>query len=190
VSHARTTATVTVASGVIRSLRPLPWHGDVRPGAEVDVAAGQPGQLGDPQPGLRGEREHGMVAPPGPGGLVRCGEEGIGFGFGEPGDEGPVELLRGDREDAGDRFGVLGMPEGCVGEHGADRGEAGVAGAGAVAAVLLEVVQEAADQRRVEVGDVKLAWLFSGALGGEGQEQPPGVAVGGDGLPAGVPLAG
>ena len=32
--------------------------------------------------------------------------------------------------------------------------------------------------------------LLAGAAGGEGEQQPPGVAVGGDGLAAGVPLAG
>lgn len=74
--------------------------GDVRPGAEEDVAAGKPGQLRDPQPGLRGE----------------C-------------------------QDAG----------GWRRRTRADRGEAGVAGAGAVAAIALEVVQEAADERCVEV---------------------------------------
>ena len=179
-SQARRTVMVTVVSGVIRSLRPLPWQETCGPAAEVDVAAGQPGQLGDPQPGLGGEGEHRVVAPPGPGGLVRGGEQGVDLRFGEPGDEGPVEPLGRDGQDPGDRLGVLGVAQGRVGEHGADRGQAGVAGAGAVAAVVLEVVQEAADQRGVQVGDVELAGLLPGALGGERQEQPPGVAVGGD----------
>jgi len=142
--------------------------GDVRPAAEVNVAAGQPGQLGDPQAGLRGEGEHGVVAPPGPGGLVRRGEQGVNLWLGEPGDDGPVELLGRDGQDPGDRPGVLGVAEGRVGEHGADRRQAGVAAAGAVAAVVLEVVKEAADERGVQVGDAELGGLLPGALGGEG----------------------
>jgi hypothetical protein len=162
--------------------------GDVRPGAEVDVAAVQPGQLGDSQPGLGGEGEHGVVPAACPGALVRGGDQCAGFRLGEPGDECPVELLRRDGEHAGDGLGVLGVAQGRVAEHGADGGEAGVAGAGGVAAFAFEVVEEVADQRGIQVGDVELSGLLACARGGEGQEQPPGVAVGGDGLAAGVPL--
>ena len=54
---------------------------------------------------------------------------------------------------------------------------------------LFEVVQERGDQRGVEVGDVELAGVLAGALGGEGQQQPPGVPVAGDGVAAGAALA-
>ena len=69
-----------------------------------------------------------------------------------------------------------------------DGGEPGVAGPGAVAAVCFEVVQEIAGQRGVQVAEVKLAGLLSGPPGGEGEQQAPGVAVGGDGVRAGVAL--
>ena len=59
---------------------------------------------------------------------------------------------------------MLGMAEGGVAEERADGREARVAGAHAVAAFLLEVVQEAADERGVEVGQVELAGLFAGAV--------------------------
>ena len=42
--------------------------GDVGADAEVDVGAGERGEFGDPQPGLHGEQQQGMVAAPGPGG--------------------------------------------------------------------------------------------------------------------------
>ena len=58
----------------------------------------------------------------------------------------------------------------------------------AVAALAFEVVQEGGDQRRVEMGDVELAGRLGGALGGEGEQQPEGVAVGGDGVRAGCAL--
>jgi hypothetical protein len=48
---------------------------DVRAGAEVDVGAGERGELGDPQPGLDGQGEQGMIAAPHPAGPVRCSAE-------------------------------------------------------------------------------------------------------------------
>src|SRR3954453_16642898 len=83
---------------------------------------------------------------------------------------------------------MLGMAEGGVAEERADGGEARVAGAHAVAAFLLEVVQEAADERGVEVGQVELTGLFAGAVLRVAQHQPPGVTVGGDGIGAGMGL--
>jgi len=194
-SRCRSASQAQDGDGVLRErgdplFAALAVAGDVRSCAEVNVAAGQAGQLGDPEPGLGGEGEHCVVAPPGPGGFVRGCEQGTDLRLGEPGDEGFFMLLGRDGQDAGDRLGVLGMAQGGVAEQGSDRGEAGVAGAGAVAPDVFEVVQEAADQRGVQVGDVELAGLFPGAAGGEPQEQPPGVPVSGNRLAAGVPLPG
>ena len=146
-----------VVSGVIRCLRPLPWQETCGPGAEVDVADGEPGQLGDAQPGLGGEQEQGVVAPAGPGGPVGGGEQRVELGFGEVGDEGLVVALGRDRQHPGDHRGVLGVAQRGVAEQRVDRGQPGVAGAGAVAAVVFEVVEERRDQRGVEVGEVELA---------------------------------
>ena len=49
-------------SGVALSFRPLPWQRTCGPAPEVDVLAGQAGEFGDPQPGLDGEQEKGVVA--------------------------------------------------------------------------------------------------------------------------------
>jgi hypothetical protein len=70
-----------------------------------------------------------------------------------------------------------------------DRRQAGVAGAGAVSPLALEVLEEGADQRRVEVGELELAGLLAGLRVGEAKQQPEAVAVGGDRLGAGVALA-
>ncbi len=63
-----------------------------------------------------------------------------------------------------------------------DRCQARVARPGAVAAVVLEVFKERADQRRVEVVEVQLARLFAGLLLCEAEQQPECVSVGGDRL--------
>ena len=49
-----------------------------------------------------------------------------------------------------------GWVEGGESEQGVDRGQAGVTGADAVAAFVFEMVEEAGDQRGVEVGQVQL----------------------------------
>ena len=55
-----------------------------------------------------------------------------------------------DREHALGQRGVLGVAQRAVVKEGVDRGEPDVAGAGAVLALLLEVLKKRADHRRVE----------------------------------------
>jgi hypothetical protein len=54
---------------------------------------------------------------------------------------------------------------------------------------LLQIGEEAGDERGVEVGDVELAGLLADTGDGEAEQQPPGVAVGGNGVRAGAALA-
>jgi len=68
--------------------------------------------------------------------------------------------------------------------EGVDRSEAGVAGSRAVAPIVFEVLEEGADQRRVEIVDVQLERLLAGPLVREAQKQPERVSVGGDRLRA------
>ena len=49
-------------------------------GAELDVAVAQAGQLGDPQAGLDGQVQQGVVSPPGPGVPVGSGEQSVRLG--------------------------------------------------------------------------------------------------------------
>ena len=57
-------------------------------------------------------------------------------------------------------------------EQRVDRGQPGVAGADAVAALVFEVVEEAGDQRGVEVGQVQRGRCEPGPLGGVAEQQP------------------
>jgi hypothetical protein len=132
----------------------------------------------------------GVVAAAGAGRAVGGAEQGGGLIFGEPGDQGLVGALGGDGQDAGDEGGVLGVAQRRVAERGVDRGEPRVAGADAVAAVFLQVVQERGDGGSVHVGEVEAGRLLSGAAGGECEQHAPGVAVGGDGVAARAALAG
>ena len=75
-------------SGVRLVLSSLADGVDVGAGGERDVLAGERGELGDPQAGLDREREHRVVAPAGPGGLVAGGEQRVDLGVGEVGQRG------------------------------------------------------------------------------------------------------
>ena len=72
----------------------------------------------------------------------------------------------GDGQDPLDERGVGRFSVGGVAEHGADGGEAGVAGAHGVVPFVFEVVQEPGDQRGVEIDEVELGGLFAGVAGG------------------------
>ena len=174
----------------MRVLASLAVGQDVGAGAEVDVAVAQPGQLADPQSGGDGDLDQGVVASSGDGrsvgGIQECGD----LGCGQVGDVGAALAPLGrDGQHPGDRPGVFGVLHGGVGEQGVHGGQAGVAGGDAVAALFLQVVQEPADQVGVELADVD--GVRRGAGGGHDvtQEQPPGVAVGGDGVGAGADLS-
>ncbi len=75
---------------------------------------------------------------------------------------------------------MLGVAQPGEAEQRVDRSQARVAGPGAVAAVVLEVIEELCDQRRVEILDLQLARRLAGVLPGEAEQQPEGVAVCGD----------
>ena len=70
-----------------------------------------------------------------------------------------------------------------------ERREAGVAAAGAVAPLPLEMIEELAEERRVEVCERELGWGAAQACGGEAQQQAERVAVGDHGVRAGRALA-
>ena len=175
-------------SGVMRCLRPLPRQLTCAPAAQVDVADREAGELGGAQPGLAGQHQQGLVAAAGPGGQVGGGQQGRDLVFGEVGDQGLVVALGRDRQDPLDVGGVLGVAQRRVLEQGVDRGQPGVAGPDAVAAVVLQVVQERPDRLRVQVGDVQPGRGLARALGGEDDQHLDGVPVGGDRVAAGLAL--
>ena len=162
---------------------------DVGACAEVGVAAAQPGQLGGAQPRLDGDEHQGVVAASGPARSVAWLQQRVDFGLGEERDQPAFEPFRWDREHPLDRAGVLGVAQRRERKQRVDRREARVAGPRAVAAFALEVVEERADQLGVEVVERQPRRRPADALLAEGEQQPQRVAVGGDGVRAGVALS-
>jgi len=66
-----------------------------------------------------------------------------------------------------------------------DRGEAGVAGAGTVAADVFEIREELADAGSVQVADVQRGRRLPGLGLNVGEQEPERVLVGGDRVTAG-----
>jgi hypothetical protein len=179
VSQPRRTATVPAVSGVMRSLRPLPWQllcARCRGGClrrSVWSAPRLGGRSGRPAGAGRGRGGRSWWS-------GRGWRAAHRIWLGEEGDDGPVGSFRGDGQDALDVGGVLWVVQRGELEQGVDRGQAGVAGPRGVAPVAFEVVQERGDQRGVQVGDVELGDRFPGPRGGEDEQQPQRVPVGGD----------
>ena len=129
-----------------------------------------------------------MVPSPAPGGPVRDREQRLDLRVVEVADDGLFPVLERDGQYLGDEFGVLGVAERGVGEQRVDRGEAGVAGPGAVPPVLFEHHEESADELGVEQCNVDVAGPDAGLLLHVAEQQPERVAVGGDGVTARGPL--
>ena len=56
---------------------------------------------------------------------------------------------------------MIGMAQGGVSEQRADRGKPSVTGARAVFPLVLEVVEEGADQRGIEIVDIQPGWFLA-----------------------------
>jgi hypothetical protein len=154
----------------------------------MDIGTTQADQLGHAQAGLSREPKHGMVAPPGPSRPNRGGKQCVEFRFGQEGNEPSVEALGGNGKHTFDHRGMLGMTERCVPEQGADRGKPNVTGAHAIFPLLLDVVEEGADECGINIVEVQLRRLFAMPLGCEDQQQPQCVPIGGDCMWTGLTL--
>jgi hypothetical protein len=161
----------------------------VRAGAQHDVADSKTRDLRDAQAGLEGKGEQGVIASPYPGRPVGRCEQGVDLGSDEERHDPAGGALLGDGKDLGDERGVARFPIGGEAVKGADSGQPGVAAAHAVVPLVFKVLQEGSDQLGVQVDEVELTGLFASAGVGEAEQEPEGVAVRGDGVVAGPPLA-
>jgi hypothetical protein len=94
----------------------------------------------------------------------------------------------GHGQDTPNVIGAAGFLKRGVLEEGTDRSQAKVAGAGAIVAVALNMIQESADKRGVEIVQHKLRRRFLKLPLGKSEKQPEGIAVRGDGVGAGLAL--
>ena len=188
-NQTRSTEHTSVVSGVIRSLRPLPWQRRWAPvpsstSAQVSAVSSE-----TRRPGLDGDEQQRVVSTTEPGVAIGRGEEGVDLVVGEERDELSVGAFGRDGEHPLDQRRVFGMSQRRVGEQRVDGGQAVVAGAHAVVPFSFQVIEEGADHDRVEVLQAELRRRLADAALGEAEEQTERVAIGGDRVGAGPALA-
>jgi hypothetical protein len=144
------------AQGSAAELAPLAEASDVSAGAKHHVLAAECGQLRHPQARLDGHEEERAVAPSDPGGGVWRNEEDLDLFLGQEFDDPALEPLARDREDSLAEERVGWCRESDEAEEGVECRESGVAAAGGVATLALEVVEELAEESRVEIGELEL----------------------------------
>ena len=105
---------------------------------------------------MDGQQHQDPVSSAFPPGLVRCGDESVSLGWGQERDDPLVEPLGWDGQNPLDQQGVLGVAQCRVGEQRADRCQSHVAGSDAVMSLVLQMIQESGDHRRVQVVPVEL----------------------------------
>ena len=167
-----------LVEGCAPFLSSLAAAADVGAGAQLTSAPRSPVSSETRRPVWTATLEKGVVTSPAPARAVRGGDQGV--------DLVPVEVvhllhlasLGWDVEHTGDDRGVFGVTQRREAEERADGREPGVAGADAVVAFLLEVVEEGDD-----VGASRSAMSSRSAPCRSGlhelQQQSPGVAIGG-----------
>jgi hypothetical protein len=129
----------------------LPKATDMCPVAEFDVTAVGPGQFGEPEPCMQGERHQGVITSTLPPAAIRSGEQGDDLLRLEERHVALVEALLGNGQHLLDQLGVLGVAKSGVSEQRPQCGETSVPAAGAVVSLGFEVVQEGRDHPNSEV---------------------------------------
>ncbi len=165
-------------------LAPLAFAPDVGPGSEDHILVAEADQLGDSQTRLDCHQEKRAISSSRPCRCVGRGEQRV--------DLWPIKELDGSalvafarhRQNALAEECMGGLAQGHVAEEGTDCGQASVSCACGVAPLGLEVVEELADEARVEVFDPELRRGLSELFGREAQQQTEGIAVSGDGVGA------
>jgi hypothetical protein len=104
---------------------------------------------------LDGDEQQSVITPPGPRRAIGRREQGFDFRLGEEGHDRPLESLGQYCQHARDGGRVLGMAECRVAKQRVDSGKPSVAGAHTVSAIVLEMVQERANKRYVDVLEVQ-----------------------------------
>jgi hypothetical protein len=80
----------------------------------MDVAADESGQFGDPQAGLDGQCEQGLITATEPGAVVGRGQQCVDLVAGQKAHQSLLVAFGGDGQHLLDRLGVFGMPQGAA----------------------------------------------------------------------------
>jgi hypothetical protein len=155
----------------------------------MHITGTQADQLGDPQPRLHGDEQHRAVTPSDPRHAIGHRQERIDLRLSQEVDQCSLEALGLDRENAGDVRRMLRVTQGGVAEQRVDGREPSVARAHGISSLVLEVIQERANERSVDIGEVQGGGRLAGALAGKAEQHSPSVPIGSNSQRARVALA-
>lgn len=150
---------------------------NVSPCTEDDVLAAEADQLGDTQAGVHRKHEKGMVATSAPSVAVGRVEESFDFRTGQEIHGRAIVTFGGNGQDSLDKGAMAWLLKGNVPEERVNRGETDVAGASAVPAFLLQVVEESANKGCIYIMQREIGGRLLQPLPGELKEQPKSVTV-------------
>jgi hypothetical protein len=132
----------------------------MRSPAEDDILPAKADEFRDPEACLNRHQKKGPVPPACPGTEIRHRQQGIDLWTGEEGYLRPVVSFAGYRENPLNEGATVRLVQGSVLEKGMNRGQPAIAAARAIAPILLEVVQEGAHKRGVEIRQRQYRWCF------------------------------
>jgi len=150
---------------------------DVGAVVKYDVTTAEPGHLRHAKPGLSHQHQERSIASPRPRAAIRCGNESFNLGSGQELDGLALAFLAGNGEYALDLPAVGRLLECHVAKERAQRRQACVSAASAIASLRFEVIKELYEQRNIQVGDRQFRRRFANPALYESQKQAKGIAV-------------
>jgi len=159
------------------------------PGAENDVAAPQADQLAAAQPCPHSNEQQRPIPPPNPRLQVWGGNQSRDFLLIEELHGAALVAFGWDRENALAMQGVGRLLKSDEAEEGVERGQSDVTGTGRALAMVFDVIEEVAQQGRVEILDTQMVRCSAKALSGKPKEKSKGIPVTGDSVRASTELS-
>ena len=135
---------------------PFATHENAGRGFQCQLIDAQASELGDPKSCGRGQVQHGTIANPVPPPRVRCIEQRLHLFCVEETNQLGIGLLDGYAKDSTDLLQSRRQSVFEEVEERPDGGQADVARADGVAAMGLQMLEEARDQRRIDLLEAQL----------------------------------
>jgi hypothetical protein len=161
----------------------------MRAGAEMDGILVEADELGKAQACLGREQEQGVVAASEPCRAIGRDKDRLDLGPRQEMQLALIVTLARYREDTLDQGAVCRLLEGGEPEERADGGQAQVAGPDTGTPLRLEISEEAADKRHIEIVDGQSRGGFTKSRLSKREQQSEGVPVGCDRVGADIALA-
>jgi hypothetical protein len=162
---------------------------DVRTGPHHDVLAPKPNQFRHTQTGLDVDSQQGVITTANPRRPIRRSQHRRDLRFIEEGNRSALMALAGHCEDLLAQQRMRRFRHGDISKKRVNGGQARVPGPTAVAALLLQMLEESPDERGLEIVRLHGRRSLAELVGRKSEEQSKRIAIPGDRMGAGLPLS-